>query len=104
MVKLDNNENYHLYFSPRILTNIEYKDNEDFLYISELPKFQLSPKDKDKILVQNLFTNIALDFKTFYDYNEPIGKFEIIINNKIFKIIYREPLKIAFKNHFPNIY
>jgi len=53
--------------------------------------------------VQNLFTNIALDFQTFYDYNEPIGKFEIIINNKIFKIIYINGFKILkWFNWFDN--
>lgn len=89
-----NNENYHLYFSPRIISSIEYKDNEDFLYISELPKFQLSPKDQEKFLVYNLFTNDELNFQTLYNYDEPIGKFEIIINNKIFKIIYINGFKI----------
>lgn len=82
------NENYYLYFSPRILSNIEYKDNEDFLYVSELPKFQLSPKDKEKFLAQNLFTKDELNFKTLYEYTDHIGKFRISINNKIFNIIY----------------
>ncbi len=80
------NENYYLYFSPRILSNVEYKDNEDFLYINKLPKFQLSLKDKEKFLALNLFTNDEFNFKTFYEYNDPIGKFKISINNKIFNI------------------
>lgn len=82
------NENYYLYFSPRILSNIEYKDNENFLYVGELPKFQISPKDKEKFLVRNLFTNNELNFETFYQYSDPIGKFEISINNNIFNIAY----------------
>jgi len=89
-----NNEEYTLYYSPRIISNIEYRDNEDFLYVNELPKFQLSPKDKENFLAQNLFTNYELNFKTFYEYNDPIGKFKISINNKIFNIIYIDGFEI----------
>ena len=59
-----------------------------FLYVNKLPKFQFSPKDKENFLAQNLFTNDELNFKTFYEYNEPIGKFKILVNNKIFNIVY----------------
>lgn len=82
-----NTEKYTLYKSPKILSEIQYED-EEFEYVKELPIFKLSTKDKEKFLAKNLYTNDQLNFEDFYNYNEFIGKFEIVINKKIFKIIY----------------
>jgi hypothetical protein len=89
-----NDQNYNLYFSPKLLSNIQYKDSENFIYLSELPKYQLSPKDKEKFIVKDLFTDDNLDYESFYKYNEPIGKFNISINNKSFNVIYIDGFEI----------
>ena len=89
-----NNQNYNLYFSPKLLSNIQYKDNENFIYLNELPKYKLSPKDKEKFIVKDLFTDDNLDYESFYKYNEPIGKFNISINNKSFNVIYIDGFEI----------
>ena len=89
-----NNTSYSLYFSPNILSDIQYEDNKSFLYTSELPKFRLSSKDKEKFQAINLFTSEELDYDTFYSYHNPIGKFEIKINNISFKVIYIDGFKI----------
>jgi len=62
-----NNQNYNLYFSPKLLSNIQYKDNENFIYLNELPKYKLSPKDKEKFIVKDLFTDDNLDYESFYN-------------------------------------
>jgi len=81
------NESYNLYFSPTILSDIQYED-ESFLYTRELPKFRISSKDKEKFVAINLFDNSELNYDTFYCYDEPIGKFEIKINQSNFKVVY----------------
>ena len=88
------NKQYSLNYHPVLISDIKYKDNKKFLYVDELPKFQLSSKDKKKFLAKNLFTEDKLDFETFYKYSEPIGRFEISIDNKIFNIIYIKGFKI----------
>ncbi len=87
------NESYSLYFNPTILSNIQYED-ESFLYTDELPRFKVSTKDKEKFVAINLFDNNELNYDAFYCYNEPIGKFEIKINQLSFKMVYIDGLEI----------
>jgi hypothetical protein len=85
---------YTLYYSPKILSDIQYEDGYGFLYIKELPKFRLTSKDKEKFKAIDLFTNVELDYKDFYNYSEPIGKFEIQIKNISFKVMYIDGFEI----------
>lgn len=71
---------YTLYFSPNILSDIQYEDNHDFLYMKELPKFRLTSKDKERFKATCLFTNEEFNYENFYTYDKPIGKFEIQID------------------------
>lgn len=87
------NESYTLYFSPNILSDIQYED-ESFMYIGELPRFRISSKDKEIFVAINLFDNTELNYDAFYDYNESIGKFEIKINQSSFKVIYIDGFEI----------
>ncbi len=81
------NEEYKLIFSPTISSNIQYED-DTYKYTSELPKFRISTKDKDRFVAINLFNNDQLSYDEFYLYSETIGKFEIQINQYIFKVIF----------------
>jgi len=81
------NEEYKLLFSPTILSNIQYEDGT-YKYTSELPKFRVSTKDKDRFVAINLFNNDQLNYDDFYLYRESIGKFEIHINQDIFNVIF----------------
>jgi len=85
---------YTLYFSPNILSDIQYEDNHDFLYMKELVKFRLTSKDKERFKATDLFTNEEFNYEDFYIYDKPIGKFEIQINNISFKVIYIDGFEI----------
>lgn len=96
------NESYSLYFSPIILSTIQYED-ESFLYTSELPKFRISSKDKEKFVAINLFDNSEFNYNEFYNYGEPIGKFAIKINQLSFKVAYIDGFEIRkWFNWFDN--
>jgi len=87
------NENYSLYFSPAILSNLQYED-KFFIYTGELPRFRISSKDEEKFVAINLFDDTELNYDTFYNYNQSIGKFEIKINQSNFKVVYIKGFEI----------
>jgi len=88
-----NNRSYSLYFNPTILSDIQYED-ELFLYVGELPRFRISSKDKEKFVAINLFDNSEFSYGEFYCYSDPIGKFEIKINQSSFKVVYIDGFEI----------
>jgi len=88
-----NDKIYALYFSPILLSDIEYED-KSFLYTGELPRFRISSKDKEKFVAINLFDDTQLNYDAFYDYGESIGKFKIKINQATFEVIYIDGFEI----------
>jgi len=87
-------EEYLLYFSPRILSDIQYEDNQSFLYVGELPKFRLSKKDEEKFVAVSLFDEQEFTYESFYNYSQPTGKFKIQINQVTFQVVYIDGFEI----------
>lgn len=81
-----NNIEYEISFQPKFDSQIEFKD-EEFIYFSNLPNFILSKKDEHRFEAINLFSNEKLNYNEFNNFNKDIGKFEINIGIKSYKII-----------------
>jgi hypothetical protein len=83
-----------LRFSPKLLTEIEYIDDDKFIYVGELPKFELSEYYQKRFVVKDLLTSANLNFQEFYQYNKPIGKFNVEIADKSYNIVFISEFKI----------
>lgn len=92
LINIDNIE-YEISFQPKFDSQIEFKDDE-FIYFSSLPIFLLSKKDENRFEAINLFSNVKLNYEEFSNYDKDIGKFEINIGSKSYKIIFIKGLEI----------
>lgn len=86
------NIEYELSFQPKFDSEIEFKDDE-FIYFSRLPTFILSKKDENRFEAINLFSNEKLNYQEFKGFDKNIGKFEIKIGIKNYKVIIIEGLE-----------
>lgn len=77
---------YEISFQAKFDSQIEFKDDE-FIYFSSLPIFILSKKDENKFEAINLFSNEKLNYNEFNNFDKSIGKFEINIGIKNYKVI-----------------
>jgi hypothetical protein len=88
-----NNIEYEISFQPKFDSQIEFKDDE-FIYFSSLPTFVLSKKDENRFEAIDLFSNEKLHYQKFKNFDKNIGKFEINIGIKNYKIIVIEGFEI----------
>ncbi|MDZ7818555.1 MAG: hypothetical protein U5K55_08025 [Aliarcobacter sp.] len=88
-----NNIEYEISFQPKFDSQIEFKDDE-FIYFSSLPTFVLSKKDENRFEAIDLFSNEKLHYQEFKNFDKDIGKFEINIGIKNYKIIVIEGFEI----------
>lgn len=89
-----NNIEYEISFQPKFDSEIEFKDDE-FIYFSSLPSFVLSKKDENRFEAMDLFSNEKLSYQEFKNFNKCIGKFEINIGLKSYKIIIIQGFEIV---------
>ncbi|MCT7547685.1 hypothetical protein N5U18_04225 [Aliarcobacter butzleri] len=89
-----NNIEYEISFQSKFDSQIEFRDDE-FIYFSNLPNFILSKKDEYRFEAINIFSNERLSYQEFKNFNKSIGKFEINIGFKSYKIIFIKGFEIV---------
>lgn len=89
-----NNIEYEISFQSKFDSQIEFRDDK-FIYFSNLPNFILSKKDEYRFVAINIFSNERLSYQEFKNFNKSIGKFEINIGFKSYKIIFIKGFEIV---------
>ena len=85
---------YEISFQSKFDSQIEFRDDK-FIYFSNLPNFILSKKDEYRFVAINIFSNERLSYQEFKNFNKSIGKFEINIGFKSYKIIFIKGFEIV---------